>query len=378
MNAIIVAAGQSRRFGSPKLWAQLLGRPALAWTLDAFAASEVGDVVLVVRAEDRVAAAALSFRGRPPRIATGGASRGASVQSGLAVLPEGDGAVLVHDGARCLVRPELIHRVMAAKGEAVIPAVAVADTLKRVRAGRVVETVDRDGLYLIQTPQRFSRRLLMRAYEQGGPATDDAGLVEALGEAVHTVEGDPENFKITYPRDLRRAEQVLARRAGGAAWPRVGYGYDVHRTVEGGRLRLCGVDVPAPFGLEGHSDGDVALHALMDAALGAAGLADIGHLFPPDDPATEGIDSRHLVSRTLEAVAAQGLHVAQLDVTILAERPKLAPFREQMCRTLSELFGVPPGLVGLKATTGEGLGFVGKARGIVAHAIVTLVPEVGP
>jgi 2-C-methyl-D-erythritol 4-phosphate cytidylyltransferase/2-C-methyl-D-erythritol 2,4-cyclodiphosphate synthase len=385
---LIVAGGRGTRFGSPepKQYALLGNQPLLVWSLRAFEqAFSVDGIVLVVDGEHLSRARALteaySLR-KLVGICAGGAGRADSVRAGLAALPGEAEIVAIHDAARPLVTPGLIDRVMAAAVEsgAALPVVSVGDTVKRGAADVVETTVDRRGLFLAQTPQTFQVGLIRGAYAQHGeeddPVTDDAQLVERLGHAVRLVEGDPANFKITRPGDLRMAEDLLRGRDFMARdrWPRTGVGYDVHRLVPGRKLVLGGVTLDYPLGLLGHSDADVLCHAVGDALLGAASLGDLGTHFPPGDPKWLGASSLDLLARIVALVEAAGYTVGNVDLVAVCERPKLAPHTPAMRENLARCLKVGAGCVSVKATTTEGLGFCGREEGIAAYATVLLAP----
>ena len=395
--ALIPAAGRAARFnrssgkdGSAgnKLFASLLGQPVLRWAVEAFAAHPDVDGVVVVAAPDEVAACREALTGLPNVLAIvpGGATRQASVAMGLFTLGGApDDLILVHDGARPLVTAEVISRCLEAarqQGNAVA-ALPVADTLKAVDDAQTVQrTVDREGLWAVQTPQAFTVSDLYDAHAQARDAgwlgTDEASLVEMFGVApVHLVPGDPANFKITRPEDLALAEAVLSARAS-TLMPqtpqiRVGFGYDIHPLLEGRPLMLGGVSIPSPRGLDGHSDADVLLHALCDALLGAAGLPDIGHLFPNTDPAYKNISSLVLLRHVAARLTEGGFTVSNVDMTLIAEAPKIAPYVDPMRDAIAEALALDPSRVGLKATTNEGLGSLGRGEGMAAHAVALLL-----
>jgi 2-C-methyl-D-erythritol 4-phosphate cytidylyltransferase/2-C-methyl-D-erythritol 2,4-cyclodiphosphate synthase len=302
----------------------------------------------------------------------GGAERQDSVAAALAALGPGfAGTVLVHDGARPFASPQLFARVAAAAEEpgwdGAAAALAVRDTLHRPDGG----VVDRTGLWAAQTPQAFPAEVLRRALAAGVRATDEAALVTACGGRVRFVPGEPGNLKVTYPEDLALAERLCAAEDGGL---RVGYGWDVHRLVPGRALVLGGVAIPSERGLLGHSDADVLCHAVMDACLGAAALGDIGTHFPPDDPRFAGADSLQLLRRVAALVAEAGWAVGNVDATVIAEAPRLAPHVPAMRAALAGALGVAPATVSVKATTAEGLGALGAGEGIAAHATASLRP----
>jgi 2-C-methyl-D-erythritol 2,4-cyclodiphosphate synthase/2-C-methyl-D-erythritol 4-phosphate cytidylyltransferase len=313
---------------------------------------------------------------RPVCVVAGGARRQDSVARGLAALSDGVDVVLVHDAARPFASEAIARRVIeavvagGARG-AVVPVVPVPDTVKRVDAGAVVATLDRSVLGLVQTPQGFARSVLVDALAALGDAdvTDDAQAVELAGGHVVVVEGEPGNVKVTSPSDLEIARLRVAASVGLGASVRVGIGYDLHRLVPGRRLVLCGVEIPFEKGLEGHSDADVATHAVMDALLGAVAAGDIGQHFPPGDPEYKDISSLVLLDRVVEIVRSRAFAVRFVDVVIVAEKPKLAPFVPQMRAMLARVLGVPVDAVSVKATTTEGMGPEGTGEAISARAV---------
>ncbi len=391
--AILVAAGRSRRMGDDKLWLDLWGRPTWRWSLDALLAvprlRRVAVVVPAGRLDDFRAALPAAAADRC-LLVPGGDTRADSVRAGLEALAAAgvtsDALVLVHDAARPVADRDLVERVIAAADEAgaAIPVQPVADTLKRVREGLVGATVSREGLAAAQTPQAASLGLLTAALDAArarrGEPTDEAQALDALGVPVRAVPGDPANRKLTEPGDevivraVLRARSLSAIAAPSAPPPdgRAGLGFDAHRFAEGRPLRLGGLDFPdEPMGLAGHSDGDVALHAVIDALLGAARLGDIGSLFPPDNPAWAGADSGDLLATAVERLRAAGVAPAAVDLTVVARRPALAPVREAMAARIAGLMGVEKAAVSVKATTSDGLGFAGD-EGIAAFAIATV------
>ena len=375
--AIILAGGGSTRMGAGKnkVLLPIGGVPAIVRSVRAYAGLMDG-LVVVARAEDAPAIReALDAAGLTATIAPGGDTRQDSVWNGLCALPEGCDRVLIHDGARCLVDEGTIRRAMASveacgTGVAAIPAV---DTIKQADAeGYVTGTPDRATLRAMQTPQGFDAALIRRAHEaarqEGYLGTDDAALVERLGVPVRLTEGDRRNLKLTTPEDIAMAEALL-NTASPLPALRVGQGYDVHRLVEGRDLVLCGVTVPHALGLLGHSDADVALHALMDAMLGAVALGDIGKHFPDTDERYRGISSMLLLRHVVELLAQHGARVVNADVTIVAQKPKLLPYVPQMRQNVAEALGLPLDRVNVKATTTERLGFEGREEGISAQAV---------
>lgn len=472
VTAVVLAAGQSRRMGGGlnKVFYWVAGRPLLVWSLGALAAAGIRRFVVVLRGDD----VPLWERWVQPRlpwtmetaVVVGGEEREDSVFAALTHLaPLPPPWVLIHDGARPLVTPHLVRRVLEAARRygAAVPALPVRDTIKRVAplgfpgprpkeasargstppggpgashktcgAGDrpapsaaaapegvtlpepavdwVEETLPRHVLRAVQTPQGFAFPLLWRAHQAARSSgqrgfTDDAAMVERLGVPVAVVPGDPQNLKLTYPDDLPAIEMGLAGRPGrpkegpegaeslapartggpvpgegeGGALPlRFGIGYDVHPVAAGRRLVLGGVDIPASFGLAGHSDADVVLHAVMDALLGAAGLPDIGQLFPSSEPRWAGVDSRLLAQLVVQRLQEAGWAPVQVDVTVVAEQPRLAPYVQAMRREMASVLGVPPARVGLKATTHEGLGAIGRGEGIAALAVAVIAPRRAP
>ncbi|MGO8672916.1 MAG: 2-C-methyl-D-erythritol 4-phosphate cytidylyltransferase [Capsulimonadaceae bacterium] len=388
-----------------KVLAHLCGRPVLRWTVDAFAAhGEVDGIVVVTGQRDvQVCREILSGADKLLSIVAGGRTRQESVYIGLSMLAgDPDAFVMVHDGARPLIDSGTISRCLAAARDLgnAVAALPVSDTLKSADSGQVVrETVDRRGLWAVQTPQVFRWSSLAAAHlaaqESAFAGTDDASLVEFLGrERVNLVDGSAENIKITLPADARIAEALLSDRAGltlphplskemGAPLSvlnpmdgmRVGFGYDIHRFAVGRRLFLGGVefDPVDGCGLEGHSDADVLLHAVCDALLGAAAQPDIGCLFPNTDPDYVGISSLELLARVKERLAGLGYGILNIDVTVIAERPKIGPRVAHMRAVVADTLGISPDRVGIKATTNEGLGAVGEGMGIAAHAVASVL-----
>jgi len=366
---IITAAGRGTRAGGdvPKQWQSLAGKPVLAHTLAAFAGYFV---VLVVHPDDLERAKSL-FSGQ---IVLGGADRAASVRAGLQALAgRGVAKVLIHDAARPLVRPDVIARVMAAleTSSAAAPALPVSDALWRGAEGRVTGTADRAGLYRAQTPQGFDFELILAAHlAHSGRAADDVEVARAAGHPVTIVAGDEDNLKLTFPADFARAEAILK---GRKLEIRTGQGFDVHAFCEGDHVWLCGHKIAHTRGLLGHSDADVGMHALTDAIYGALADGDIGQHFPPSDPQWKGAASHIFLSNAVARAQARGLGIANCDVTLICERPKIGPHAGAMRAALAAIIGIDIGRISVKATTSEGLGFTGREEGIAAMATVTLV-----
>jgi 2-C-methyl-D-erythritol 4-phosphate cytidylyltransferase / 2-C-methyl-D-erythritol 2,4-cyclodiphosphate synthase len=377
---ILAAAGTGQRAGLAKQWATLGGETVARRAARALAACpEVDALVVVVPAGELARGAAeVAGLGKEARAVEGGAVRSTSVLIGLAAAADA-AVVLVHDAARPFATAALASRVAraAARDGAALAALPATDTVKRQADGpgdpRVAATLDRTTLWLAQTPQGFRRELLLRAFERSGDeaasATDECLLVEQLGERVTLVPGEPGNFKITGPEDMARARALLEAPPAAVA---VGVGYDTHRFAEGRRLVLGGVEFEGD-GLLGHSDADVCAHAIGDAVLGAAGLGDLGRHFPDTDPRWKGVSSLALLEHIAGLAAARGFRVGNADVTLAARRPKIAPRAAEMCARLAGALGVSPAQVNVKATTGEGMGFVGRGEGVAAHAVVALV-----
>jgi 2-C-methyl-D-erythritol 4-phosphate cytidylyltransferase/2-C-methyl-D-erythritol 2,4-cyclodiphosphate synthase len=373
-----------------KLAYRIGGRPVLAWSIDALAAVDTVTRIVVVTAADQTAEirAAPWLSDRVVSVVAGGARRHESVAAGLVALDAldvdtavtGERIVLVHDGARPIASPVLVRAVLAAASEhgAAIPVLAVTDTLKRVADGRVVETVDRSALASAQTPQGVRRRLLRDAFTRFPPTgpqawTDEAALLEACNIPVHAITGEANNLKVTMPADLdRAAAALLAAPPSPGLPPRTGTGYDSHPFGPGTPLALGGIEVPGAFRLHGHSDGDVALHAIADALLGAAGLGDLGRIFPPGATPPRGIASRELLGEVMARVKVAGHRPSSVDLTIVAARPRLADFLDQMRAAIAALLELPPEAVNVKASTGNLSGMEGAGRGISAAAVAVL------
>lgn len=364
---IIVAAGAGRRLGADrnKTLLPLGGQPLFLYAVKALRPF-CSHLILVVQEAERAAfkRALAEHHVAVDAIAQGGRERRHSVENALGLVPEGAQVVLVHDAARPFPAPQMIEAVIlaATADGAAIPALPVSDTLRRDEGGSTVP-FPREGLHSVQTPQGFLRELLLKAYRASDEAaSDDAGLVSRLGHPVTLVAGDARNIKITQQEDLVMAEGMLA---GGV---RVGTGFDTHRLVPGRDLVLGGVTIPHPTGLLGHSDADAALHALMDALLGACALGDIGRHFPDSDPQYKGASSLKLLEQTGRILRKQGFEPWQCDLTIIAQQPKLAPYMEQMRVHIAAALQVPLSRVSVKASTTEGLGFEGRGEGISAQA----------
>ena len=375
---ILVAAGSGTRLGAaePKAFVMLSGRTILERALESvFGAAEPAQVVVVAPASHLAAARSIAIRAAGPAgeyvsVVVGGESRQASVAAGLAALGVDIQTVLVHDAARALAPSALFDRVaraVAGSGRGVIPSLPVSDTIKRVDAQLVQETVDRANLVHVQTPQGFPRAELDAAYAAATEEyTDDAALFAAAGHEVQVVDGEARAFKITTPWDLRRAETVL----GASSNIRTGVGIDVHAYDAAEPLWLGGLYWPDEVGLAGHSDGDAMCHAICDALLSAAGLGDIGGKFGTDDPRFAGAHGDVFIAATTELVKGAGFSVSNVSVQLVANTPRLGERRMELEQHLTGLVGAP---VSVSATTSDGLGFTGKGEGVavIATALVT-------
>lgn len=372
--AILVAAGTGSRFGAetPKQFLPLAGKPVIRHAAEALAAHAT---LLLAVGEAAAIDAALDGIDHLPTV-PGGVTRQDSVRRGLeALVAHAPDIVLVHDAARPVIPAGTVPALLSALADhpGAIPAQPVADTLKHATGGLIDRTVPRDGLYRAQTPQAFRFPVLLTAHRTGtASATDDASLLETMGHTVALVAGHEDNIKLTYPDDLARLERVM----NAAMIPHVGIGYDVHVLAAGRKLMLCGVAVPHDKGLAGHSDADVGIHALCDAIYGALAEGDIGRHFPPSQSAWKDADSTRFLTHAAGRIAARGGRLAGADVTLICERPKIAPHAEAMRARLASLLGVDVARISVKATTTEKLGFTGRGEGIAAQAAATvLLPD---
>jgi 2-C-methyl-D-erythritol 4-phosphate cytidylyltransferase / 2-C-methyl-D-erythritol 2,4-cyclodiphosphate synthase len=379
---VVVAAGRGLRAGGdvPKQYRKLSGEPVIRPTLSAFLSHpRIGVVQPVIHADDRdIFAAATAGLERLAAPAWGGATRQDSVRSGLEALAgAAPDLVLIHDAARPFLSGALIDRAITAGRErgAAVPAIAIADTVKRVdAAATIVETLDRASLRTVQTPQSFAYALIRDAHRRAAAAgrddfTDDAALAEWAGHKVSVFEGESGNVKLTTNDDFLRAEML---RGAALADVRAGNGFDVHAFADGDHVMLGGVRIPHSCGVTGHSDADVALHALVDAILGALADGDIGSHFPPSDPQWKGASSDRFLAFACERVRARGGVIAHLDVTIVCEAPRVSPHRDAMRARIASIAGIAPDRVAVKATTSEKLGFTGRSEGLVAMATATV------
>ena len=366
--AVILCGGSGTRMGAQgnKTLLSVGGQPAIVRACRAFAGAVDGTVLVVRKGEEALFEKVLSrFQLSACAIVPGGEDRQASALRGLKALPPEADIALIHDGARPFVTEDIIRRVIEsvkARGSGVA-AMPARDTIKRAdENGRVTETLDRSTLWHMQTPQGFFVRELLRAHERAAARyTDDAALMEAAGYPVHLVPGSADNLKLTSPEDMRMANGMLT--------PRAGTGFDAHRLVEGRELWLDGVKVPYDKGLLGHSDADAPLHALADALLGAAAMGDIGKLFPDSDPQYKGISSLLLLEEVRRRLNDAGFTIGNVDVTIVCQAPKLAPFIPQMREKIADALRVELQQVSVKATTTERMGYEGRGEGISAQAV---------
>ncbi|UIK07236.1 bifunctional 2-C-methyl-D-erythritol 4-phosphate cytidylyltransferase/2-C-methyl-D-erythritol 2,4-cyclodiphosphate synthase [Neorhizobium galegae] len=390
---VIVAAGRGERAGSaeegPKQYRRIGAKPVIAHTLERFLTwPRSGPIVVVIHPDDEAlfAAATVDVRGAGSVITTfGGETRQRSVYEGLRALSGTEAThVMIHDAARPFVDHGVLDRVAQAIDEGqdgVLPAIPVSDTLKRGGSdGLVHETVPRSGLYAAQTPQSFLLSEIRTAHEKAAALrredfTDDASIAEWAGLPVTLVEGSVDNIKLTVKRDIAMADEKLSQTRSSTALPdvRTGNGYDVHQLEPGDGVTLCGVFIPHDQRLSGHSDADVALHALTDALLATCGAGDIGDHFPPSDMQWRGAPSKIFLDHAAKIVRERGGTIMNADISLIAEAPKIAPHRQEMRETLSEILGISLDRCSVKATTNEKIGFIGRREGIAAIATATVV-----
>ena len=369
--AVVVAAGAGLRAGQPlpKQFALWRGKPVVRHSVEALIAADVSPIVVVIpQGADKQAKGALS--GLNVLLVTGGQTRQQSVHRGLeALATAAPDLVLIHDAARPGLKPTVIRRLQAmlTTFEAAIPVLSVVDSLAHVSGVMMGQPADRAALRRVQTPQAFRYPAILAAHRAwtGAPdAGDDAQVAQAAGIAVALTEGDEALHKLTFASDFTAAQGPPLR---------IGTGYDVHRFAEGEELWLCGIKIDYNQGLEGHSDADVAIHALVDAILGALGAGDIGQHFPPSDPQWRGASSDKFLNYAIKLVVGSDYTVGNVDLTIICEAPKIGPHREAMRGRLAALLGVDIGVVSVKATTTERLGFTGRGEGIAAQAVASLI-----
>lgn len=393
VTAIFPAAGASRRMGgnTNKIFLELGGEPILLRTLKTFSNSPRINFLIVVVGENEVDAVENLLESanalKPYRVTVGGSERQYSIANGLKLLPDDAEIVLVHDAARPLVSLQVIEDVIdaAEKFGGAIAAVPEKNTIKFIDAENFVTyTPPRSKLVEVQTPQGFRRELLVKAYEQAAAdkflGTDDSSLVERIGDKIKVVTSDYRNIKITTPEDLKIAESLISSAQNKKILthnpyipvPKIGMGYDVHRLVSNRKLILGNVEIPHDLGLDGHSDADVLIHAIIDAILGAATLGDIGQHFPDNDAKFKDADSGELLKKVHEMIKIHGYKIGNIDSTIVAQKPKLAPYILKIRARLAEILQIDSNLISVKATTTEGLGFTGQCQGISAYATVLL------
>lgn len=376
VTAVIVAGGTSSRMGFDKLFYPVGNREMLRVSIDKFDAQEYIDDIVVVVSGKNLQRVTLLLKAYPPqkpfKIVLGGKTR---IQSAAYGVQASDSQlVAIHDAARPFVSNDIIKKTIqkAYKHKAAICAVSVKDTIKQISPeGVIIQTIPRESIYSVQTPQVFDRQLYLECFAKIGTneyesMTDDCMVIEKYSDTtVYMVEGSYQNKKITTIDDLPVEPTTMGI-------IRVGHGYDVHRLVENKKLILGGVTIPFEKGLQGHSDADVVLHAICDALLGASALGDIGKHFPDTDPKYKDIDSRYLLKETILLVRKHGWNVSNIDVSIVCEKPKLSPFIDEMCQNIASILHIKKSDVSIKATTQEGMGFVGVGDGIAAHC-VTLI-----
>ncbi|MBQ9976703.1 MAG: 2-C-methyl-D-erythritol 2,4-cyclodiphosphate synthase [Clostridia bacterium] len=379
VSVIIAAAGMSRRMGntSSKQLLKINSKSVIEYSLEAFSSSElVSEIIIVTKAEDIPKTTAIASRyPKVKSIVLGGAERYDSVRNAFAEVSGDVDIVAIHDAARPLVTTEFINKLFNECVEygAVCPVGRVTDTVKKSENGTTVDdTIDRSLLFTAQTPQVFKRDLYEKALsllkDSTIKFTDDASMVEALGERVHILINPNPNIKITHESDVGLAKLYLSD--GGQM--KIGHGYDVHKLVENRALILGGVNIPHTHGLLGHSDADVLVHAIMDAIIGALGLGDIGKHFPDTDEKYKGISSILLLKHVKGLLDEKGYGIGNVDATLIAQKPKLAPFIDEMKQNIAEALGCPVDAINVKATTEEGLGFTGDLSGISAHAVAII------
>jgi 2-C-methyl-D-erythritol 4-phosphate cytidylyltransferase/2-C-methyl-D-erythritol 2,4-cyclodiphosphate synthase len=379
--ALIVAAGKGARSGLdlPKQYALLGGRAVLRYSVETFLSHPDIDGVLVVLNPDHLVLYEGAVDGLEllPWVA-GGADRQTSVRNGLESLKEqAPDQVLIHDAARPFLTPELIDRCLERlkTADAVLPALAMVDTVKEAEDNKVIGTLDRERLFTAQTPQCFQYGPILAAHQafREETVTDDVTLAERAGIDVLLVTGEPDNFKITTADDMRKAEQMMSPILTDV---RTGSGFDVHAFEAGRELWLGGIKIAHDKGLKGHSDADVALHAITDALLGAIGAGDIGTHFPPSDDKWKGAASPLFLQHAAKLIREKGGQVSNVDLTIICEAPKIGPHREEMREKIAKILEISPDRVSVKGTTTEKLGFTGRSEGIAAQAITTVrLPE---
>ncbi len=374
--ALIVAAGRGVRAGGeiPKQYSLLQAKPVLRWSIEAFAAAGVEQIVVAIAPEHTGFCRTATNGGPAVRRVSGGATRTASVRAGLEAI-SGTDIIMIHDAARPGLSADIITQLAAAVEAGVAgaaPALPVPDSLRRADAsGNVIGEVERESLMAVQTPQAFRAEVLRAAYAALPPNavfSDDLAVVRVHGGACVLIPGDRRLMKLTYAEDFAVLDAIMS----GARVTCVGQGVDAHRFGPGDHVTLCGVHIPHDKGLVGHSDADAGWHALVDAILGALGEGDIGAHFPPSDPQWKGADSERFLRHALKLANQSGARVLHVDITLICERPKVGPHRDAMRVRTAEVLGLPLSRVSVKATTTERMGFLGREEGLAAQAMATL------
>lgn len=377
--AILLAAGSGRRMemNTNKVFLKFDEQSAVIRCLKAFEETKLfSDIIVVCNGAEREIIkqkVKRHMKGRPYLFCEGGSERQYSVANALRLVPEDTDIIAVHDAARCFVTPEIIKDCVAStiRFGSGVAAVAATDTIKRAKDGIVTETLPREELVLVQTPQVFAAATLMeahrRAEEDGYLGTDDASLLERLGQEVRVVRGSRDNIKLTTRADIAEGEKIARERR--ASDLRIGNGFDMHAFAQGRKLVLGGVEIPNEVGLDGHSDADVLTHAIMDALLGAARMGDIGKLFPPDDMRYKDIYSIALLREVGDLLKKYGYQIVNIDSTIIMQAPKIASYRKQMVQNVARALGMNEEYVNVKATTTEYLGTLGRGEGAAAQAV---------
>lgn len=377
IHAVIVAGGKGSRAASdtPKQFERLGSKPLYQWSLDVFTSHPAVQSVVLVVPEEYVATYRSDHNDSDIEVVSGGIERTASVKAGLSALrATADDCVMIHDAAR----PGLSAKIISALAEALedadasAPALPVADALKHYD-GQTIKSMSRDNLYRVQTPQAFRYGMIKTLlHERSGALVDDLSALEANGGKTKLIEGDERLSKVTWPSDFGRMERLLTL---SNLLPRVGTGFDVHAFGSGEFVTLCGLEIPHSQGLIGHSDADVAWHALTDAIFGALAMGDIGDHFPPSDDQWKGAASSVFLKDASELARDEGYRIANCDITIICEKPKIGPHRQAMREATAALLDIPVSSIGVKATTTEQLGFTGRGEGIAAQAACMLVPK---
>lgn len=377
VSVIIAAGGSSSRMGSDvsKQLMEISGRSVIEYSLIAFSDSEYVKEIIVSSREDEIEIIE-SYKVKYPKlkcVVKGGKTRQESVANALKALSSESTVVSIHDAARPLIKTSEINGIIekTIECDAVCPVSRVVDTVKKAENGVISHTLDRDSLFLAATPQTFKTTLYLEAFNSiSDPAayTDDCSIVESIGQKVHLYIMENDNLKLTTPKDIDNVKSKLF-----VPDFRVGHGYDVHKLTENRKLILGGVDIPHTVGLLGHSDADVLVHAIMDALLGAAGLGDIGYHFPDTAEEYRGISSILLLKKVSDLLKDKGFRVNNVDATVVAQAPKLAPYIPQMANNIANALSIDVSRVNVKATTEEHLGFTGEKLGIAAHSVCSII-----